>query len=134
MALRFDPLDQLTAYQRNIIRLTHAGKSEEEICAALRISPHTLRWHTRRIRSVLPRFRRAVSVENLYLTKREQKIAYAIAQGLSNPEIAERLSITPQSVANALNVLYEKTGSKNRLQLARTVLIVQNQIPLGIGA
>jgi DNA-binding NarL/FixJ family response regulator len=128
MALRYDPLDQLTPRQLNIIRLTHAGKSDEEICTVLRIFPGTLRWHIHRIRGVFPLFRRLVRTSPLCLTAREQKIADGVVQGLTNAEIAERMGITIQSVCNALCVLYEKTGSRNRTQLA--VCVTRHQVPL----
>lgn len=126
MALRFDPLEQLTPRQMKIIGLAHAGRTDTEICAVLGISPHTLRWHTQRIRGVLPLFRRVVPVVPLPYTEREQTIALSVADGLTNAEIAAQLGITIQSVSNALNVLYEKTGSRNRLHLARTVLAMMH--------
>ena len=128
MALRYDPLDQLTPRQLKIIRLTHAGRSDEEICLALRIAPHTLRWYVSRIRAVLPQFRRAVPVFTFHLSAREQEIAIAVAHGLSNAEISVRLGIGYQAVANALGVLYEKTGSRNRTQLA--LCMARHQVPL----
>jgi DNA-binding NarL/FixJ family response regulator len=52
------------------------------------------------------------------LTPRERRIIRRIIAGRTNREIATDLRITHQSVRNALTVLYEKCGVRNRLELA----------------
>jgi DNA-binding CsgD family transcriptional regulator len=52
------------------------------------------------------------------LTRRQRHLALLIAAGCSNAEIAERLQISEQTVKNHLTTIYEKTGVRNRLQLA----------------
>jgi DNA-binding CsgD family transcriptional regulator len=129
MGRLYDPADLLTPRQLEIMRLTYAGKIDEELCAALGITLRTLRWHATQIRQVFPLFRLGVALSRL--TERERTLAWLVAEGLSNQEIAIHLGIARQSVANAVVLLYQKTGSENRVQLALNTLIVQNRIAIG---
>jgi len=52
------------------------------------------------------------------LTARELEIVAAIAEGQSNRQIAERLSISLQTVKHHLTSVFDKTGASNRLELA----------------
>jgi DNA-binding NarL/FixJ family response regulator len=52
------------------------------------------------------------------LTARELEIVAAIADGQSNRQIAERLSISLQTVKDHLTSIFDKTGASNRLELA----------------
>ena len=52
------------------------------------------------------------------LTARELEIVAAIADGQSNRQIAERLSISLQTVKHHLTSIFDKTGASNRLELA----------------
>jgi len=52
------------------------------------------------------------------LTARELEIVSAIAEGQSNRQIAERLSISLQTVKHHLTSIFDKTGASNRLELA----------------
>ena len=52
------------------------------------------------------------------LTRRQQDVASCVAEGLSNEEIAERLTITPGTAANHLEQILTRLGLKNRTQLA----------------
>ena len=51
------------------------------------------------------------------LTVREQQILYHIAQGLSNREIAEQLSLSEQTVKSHLAHMIAKSGRANRAAL-----------------
>jgi two-component system nitrate/nitrite response regulator NarL len=55
---------------------------------------------------------------SLRITPREQQILELVCQGLRNREIAERMSITPGTVKVHLMHIFEKTGVKDRFQLA----------------
>lgn len=52
------------------------------------------------------------------LTPREREILTGITEGLSNKEIAERLSLSEQTVKHHLSSVFDKTGMSSRLELA----------------
>lgn len=57
-----------------------------------------------------------VSLEEL--TRRERQVALAVADGLSNREIAERLSIAERTVKARLTSVFQKLDVRDRVQLA----------------
>jgi DNA-binding NarL/FixJ family response regulator len=52
------------------------------------------------------------------LTEREQEILDLLAQGLSNPEIAQRLHLAPGTVRNYVSGIFQKLGVSDRTQAA----------------
>lgn len=52
------------------------------------------------------------------LTPREREIAFCVCRGLKNREIGERLTITAGTVKVHLMHIFEKTGVKDRFELA----------------
>ena len=50
------------------------------------------------------------------LTAREAEVLVLIAEGLSNPEIARRLSVSVATVKTHINNMFSKTGLKDRAQ------------------
>ena len=56
------------------------------------------------------------------LTKREEEIARFAASGLSNGEVAQRLSLSQYEVKNYLFCVYEKLGISNSLELIFYIL------------
>ncbi|MEP6536474.1 MAG: response regulator transcription factor [Bryobacteraceae bacterium] len=52
------------------------------------------------------------------ITRRERDIIEHLCRGLKNKEIAEALDITPGTVKTHLMHVFEKTGMKDRFQLA----------------
>jgi DNA-binding NarL/FixJ family response regulator len=52
------------------------------------------------------------------LTRRQQEIVLAILDGASNREIATRLGVSEQTIKNQLTVIFHKTGTSSRLELA----------------
>ncbi|HEX5431751.1 MAG TPA: response regulator transcription factor [Bryobacteraceae bacterium] len=53
-----------------------------------------------------------------HLTPREKEILQSVCAGLKNKEIAKALSITPGTVKVHMMHIFEKTGVKDRLELA----------------
>jgi DNA-binding NarL/FixJ family response regulator len=56
------------------------------------------------------------------LSKREEEIARLVASGLSNSEVAQRLSLSRHTVKNYLFRVYEKLGISTRIELVLYVL------------
>ena len=54
---------------------------------------------------------------NMSLSAREMEIIDLVAGGLTNQEIAERLTISKRTVDNHVSNMFTKTGSKNRVAL-----------------
>jgi DNA-binding CsgD family transcriptional regulator len=57
------------------------------------------------------------------LTARERDIARLAAEGLSNQQIADRLTISKRTVDNHLHQVYEKLGIAGRAELAALLLL-----------
>ena len=53
------------------------------------------------------------------LTQREREVALLVADGLRSREVAERLTIAPQTVKSHLKTIFDKLGVRNRVELAR---------------
>lgn len=53
------------------------------------------------------------------LTKREADIFILVKQGLSNQQIAEKLTLSRRTVENILSCIYDKTGITSRLDLQK---------------
>jgi DNA-binding NarL/FixJ family response regulator len=60
---------------------------------------------------------------NSDLTPHERQIAHAITQGLTNRQIAQRFTVSEQTVKNQLTVIYHKLDVKSRLELASLLLM-----------
>jgi DNA-binding NarL/FixJ family response regulator len=52
------------------------------------------------------------------LTRLQEDIAALVAQGLSNREIAERLSLTPETASDEIAHIFRALGFTSRLQIA----------------
>ncbi len=69
-------------------------------------------------RDAARRGRREAADELSRLTRRQQEITFAIAEGLTNEEIAERLVLEPGTVANHVAAILDRLGLRNRTQIA----------------
>jgi DNA-binding CsgD family transcriptional regulator len=58
-----------------------------------------------------------IIVEAYRLTPREQEVTRAVARGLSNPEIAAELYLSPHTVRDHLKAIFTKTGVASRGEL-----------------
>ena len=71
---------------------------------------------------------RMISSERLFLlAKREDEVASLVAEGLTNREIAQALSLSVHTVSNYLFRIYEKLGISSRVELVLYVLRQREQ-------
>ena len=59
--------------------------------------------------------------ETFPVSARELEIAELVAEGLTNPQVGERLHISRHTVVSHLSNLYERTGVSSRTALAKLV-------------
>lgn len=69
----------------------------------------------------------ADSMQKLGLTRRQQDIAEAVAQGLNNKELADRMGITENTVKTHLANIYKKLGINYRTELIDMLYKAQRQ-------
>ncbi len=65
----------------------------------------------------------AIRLEAHGVTAREREIASLLARGLTNPEIAARLVLSPYTVQDHIKSLFEKTGVSSRQELVSRVFL-----------
>jgi DNA-binding CsgD family transcriptional regulator len=65
----------------------------------------------------------AVRLEAHGVTAREREIAALLARGLTNPEIARELVLSPYTVQDHIKSLFEKTGVSSRQELVARVFL-----------
>jgi DNA-binding NarL/FixJ family response regulator len=63
------------------------------------------------------------------LSARELQVAQAVAEGRSNKEVADLLSISERTVKAHLGAVFEKLGIRDRLQLVLFAAAVRQQVP-----
>ncbi len=63
------------------------------------------------------------------LSKQQRAVAGLVAQGLTNPEIAERLHLSPHTVRNYLARVMGRLGVHNRTAVAVILTQLQSQYP-----
>jgi DNA-binding NarL/FixJ family response regulator len=56
------------------------------------------------------------------LTKREEELAYRVAEGLTNADISRQLNLSEHTVRNYLFRVFNKLGVSNRLELALYII------------
>ena len=67
------------------------------------------------------KIRGEVLKERYHLTEREIEVVQSVSEGLTNEDVARRLFISRFTVENHLKSIFEKTGVKNRTELASRI-------------
>jgi len=80
------------------------------------ISPESVASLVERLKSPSPR--KNIQNSRFGLTPRELEIVIAVVSGYSNPEIAEKLALSVQTVKHHLTHVFDKVGVYNRVELA----------------
>jgi DNA-binding NarL/FixJ family response regulator len=70
------------------------------------------------IRVMAPTARTSTAKQKFDLTPRELDIVGAVVQGFTNKDIAQKFSLSEQTVKHHLTNIFNKTGVSNRLELA----------------
>jgi DNA-binding NarL/FixJ family response regulator len=65
----------------------------------------------------------ALRLETYGVTEREREVAVLLAQGRTNPEIAQALVVSPYTVQDHVKSLFEKTGVGSRQELVARVFL-----------
>ena len=121
--------DGLTQREVEVLRLLVVGKSNQDVAAELVISINTVGNH---VRSILNKTNSANRTEAATyaaqkglllahpdgLSSREVEVLRLVALGKSNPEIAELLLISPNTVAHHVTNILNKTSTSNRTEAA----------------
>ncbi len=99
------------------------GDSPDKLFTAIRsVANGELAFSDEVAQSVLTAMSQETQVErasNLQrLSERERQIAYLVARGMKNRDIAQQLSISENTVKRHLQSIFSKTGAKDRLELA----------------
>jgi DNA-binding NarL/FixJ family response regulator len=71
---------------------------------------------------LLPRLRRGGHAEGPVLTEREREVLQHVAEGLSNAEIGERLSVSVHTVRNHIANISGKLGAHSKLEVLAIAL------------
>ena len=78
------------------------------------------------LRDLMPPSGESKIKKNFGLTPREMEVVEAIVAGYTNKEIAEKFTISEQTVKHHLTNIFDKLGVFNRLELA--VFAINNRL------
>jgi two-component system, NarL family, nitrate/nitrite response regulator NarL len=96
------------------IRKVHEG----EFWLDRATSAEVIRSLSRKSQTAHPGSRSGLREHAAVLSQRELQIVALVAQGFKNKEMAERMSISEQTVKNHLHNIFDKIGVSDRLELA----------------
>jgi DNA-binding CsgD family transcriptional regulator len=106
--------DTLTRLGRSLLRV---GRTAEARAAADEACTLLVAWPGGRLAAARTLQQEATRAGPA-LTSREREVRDLVAQGLSNQEIADKLGISPRTVAVHVSRLLSKTGATSRTELA----------------
>jgi DNA-binding NarL/FixJ family response regulator len=106
--------------------LTKPFEPDELVAVIGNILARVERTHAEIARLVGSNIREQISFTDEELTEAEQRIAAAVASGLSNKDIASELGISVRTVENHISHILAKKNFDNRVEIARYVLAQHN--------
>jgi DNA-binding NarL/FixJ family response regulator len=106
--------------------LTKPFEPDELIAVIGNILARVERTHAEIARLIGSNIREDISFTDEELTEAEQRIAAAVASGLSNKDIAAELGISVRTVENHISHILAKKNFENRVEIARYVLASKN--------
>jgi DNA-binding CsgD family transcriptional regulator len=118
---------EVAGQRRGILQLDSATPdffTEQDVVAVSAVAGwiglimHRAELAERLLADTARRTRSAVGDEVARLTRRQREVASLIAEGLSNGEIAERLTLTEGTVANHIEAILRRLQMKSRTQVA----------------
>jgi DNA-binding NarL/FixJ family response regulator len=105
--------------------LTKPFEPDELVAVIGNILTRVERTHAEIARLIGSNIREQIAFTDEDLTEAEQRIASAVASGLSNKEIAAELSVSVRTVENHISHILAKKHFDNRVEIARYVLARQ---------
>ena len=106
------------ALQQGVSGLVLKEERLERLLAAIRAVAEGRAWFNERCLQLILE----PETTTLPFTNREREILRAVAEGLSNKEIATRLDVRETTVKSGVQVLFKKTGVRTRGSLVRVAL------------
>ena len=105
--------------------LTKPFEPDELVAVIGNILTRVERTHAEIARLIGSNIREQIAFTDEDLTEAEQRIASAVASGLSNKEIAAELGVSVRTVENHISHILAKKHFDNRVEIARYVLARQ---------
>lgn len=106
--------------------LTKPFEPDELVAVIGNILARVERTHTQIARLIGSTTRAQIEFSDEELTEAEQRIAAAVASGLSNKDIATELGVSVRTVENHISHILAKKNFDNRVEIARYVLARQS--------
>lgn len=106
--------------------LTKPFEPDELIAVIGNILARVERTHAEIARLIGSNIRERITFTDEELTEAEQRIAAAVASGMSNKDIASELGLSVRTVENHISHILAKKNFDNRVEIARYVLARQN--------
>jgi DNA-binding NarL/FixJ family response regulator len=106
--------------------LTKPFEPDELVAVIGNILARVERTHSQIARLIGSNTREQIAFSDEELTEAEQRIAAAVAAGLSNKDIAAELGVSVRTVENHISHILAKKNFDNRVEIARYVLARHN--------
>ncbi|HXY42459.1 MAG TPA: response regulator transcription factor [Vicinamibacteria bacterium] len=117
------PLEASDLLRSGIAGVFLKHDSPAALCESIReVAAGRVRFDQQLLQSAIGRLGGAAGAASRAFTERERQVVTLVLDGLSNKEIADRLSVSESSVKGLLQQLFAKTGVRTRSQLVRVVL------------